>query len=350
MSAAGKHCGPPAGLAGGPPGGYGGREPPIGGLGGGTPPIAGSGVAPGVNSGLLIIDKPAGMTSHDVVARVRKIAGTRRVGHAGTLDPMATGVLVLGVEKATRLLGHLMLTDKCYEATIRLGMSTTTDDAEGEPAGGSPATKVTREALDMEIAKLTGPIMQVPSAVSAIKVKGERAYKLTRAGQAPELAARPVTVHEFTVTGVREAGEFLDVDAFVRCSTGTYVRALARDLGHALGTGGHLTALRRTKVGPYGLDASQTLEEAAERMQVLPIAQAAAAAFQQVSVAADSALRLAHGAQLPAPPGLVASQQRPAAVFDPDGELVALVVADDGRMRSLAVFATPATGNRSAPA
>ncbi len=214
-------------------------------------------------SGLVIVDKPGGMTSHDVVARIRRLAHTRRVGHAGTLDPMATGVLVIGVEKATRLLGHLMLTEKTYEATIRLGQSTTTDDAEGEPTGAAlrPATGVTRAALDAEIAKLTGDILQVPSSVSAIKVNGQRAYKLTRAGEAPELAARPVTVYDFNVTATRKAGDYLDVDATIRCSSGTYIRALARDLGAALGTGGHLTALRRTAVGPYTVVAAHTLED-----------------------------------------------------------------------------------------
>ncbi len=209
------------------------------------------------------MDKPGGMTSHDVVGRMRRLAHTRRVGHAGTLDPMATGVLVIGIEKATRLLGHLMLTEKTYEATIRLGLSTTTDDAEGQPvrreprpAGGDP-----RRHCDQQVAKLTGDILQVPSSVSAIKVNGQRAYKLTRAGQAPELAARPVTVYEFTVTTVRPADDFLDVDAVVRCSSGTYIRALARDLGAALGTGGHLTALRRTAVGPYTLARAHTLEQ-----------------------------------------------------------------------------------------
>jgi len=212
-------------------------------------------------SGLVIVDKPGGMTSHDVVARVRRLAGTRRVGHAGTLDPMATGVLVVGVEKATRLLGHLALTEKTYVATIRLGQSTSTDDAEGEPTGGSPATDIPPGALDAEIAELTGDIWQVPPGVSAIKVNGQRAYKLTRAGAAPELAARPVTVYEFTVNGVRETGDFLDIDAVIRCSSGTYIRALARDLGAALGTGGHLTALRRTAVGPYDLAQAHTLED-----------------------------------------------------------------------------------------
>ena len=218
-------------------------------------------------SGLVIVDKPGGMTSHDVVARIRRLAHTRRVGHAGTLDPMATGVLVIGIEKATRLLGHLMLTDKTYETTIRLGQATSTDDAEGQPAGGSPATGVTREALDAGIAALTGEILQVPSSVSAIKVNGQRAYKLTRAGEAPELAARPVTVYEFRVTATRADGDFLDVDATVRCSSGTYVRALARDLGTALGTGGHLTALRRTAVGPYDIAHAHTLKELEDQSQ-----------------------------------------------------------------------------------
>ncbi len=220
-------------------------------------------------SGLVIVDKPGGMTSHDVVARIRRLAHTRRVGHAGTLDPMATGVLVIGVEKATRLLGHLMLTEKTYEATIRLGQSTTTDDAEGEPTGTAlrPATEVSTAALNAEIARLTGDIRQVPSSVSAIKVNGQRAYKLTRAGEAPELAARPVTIYEFRVGGVSEADGFLDVDARIRCSSGTYIRALARDLGAALGTGGHLTALRRTAVGPYTLAQAHTLKELEDQAQ-----------------------------------------------------------------------------------
>jgi tRNA pseudouridine55 synthase len=289
-------------------------------------------------SGLIIIDKPGGMTSHDVVARIRRIAGTRRVGHAGTLDPMATGVLVVGVEKATRLLGYLTLTEKAYAATIRLGRSTSTDDAEGEPTGGSPATGVSATALRSALEKLTGEIMQVPPGVSAIKVGGQRAYKLTRAGAAPDLAARPVTVYEFTVTEMRTAGDFLDLDAVIRCSSGTYVRALARDLGVALGTGGHLTALRRTAVGPYDLSQARTLEDLSERPRVIPLAQAAAAAFPRLDLSADDARRLAHGVRVPAPEPSVA-YQTPMAAFDPDGTLVALVTEDSGHLRSLAVFA-----------
>ena len=313
-------------------------------------------------SGLIIVDKPGGMTSHDVVARVRRLAGTRRVGHAGTLDPMATGVLVIGVEKATRLLGYLTLTEKTYVATIRLGASTSTDDAEGEPTGGSPATDIVPGALDAEIAELTGDIWQVPPGVSAIKVNGQRAYKLTRAGAAPELAARPVTVFEFTVTSVRQAGDFLDIDAVIRCSSGTYIRALARDLGAALGTGGHLTALRRTAVGPYDLAQAHTLQELEDQKRQNPdlertgapaapgfpacpwittLADAAAAAFPRLDLTAEDAHRLAQGARLPLPSDDWPEPGIPVAAFDPDAALVALVTAESGSLRSLAVFAAP---------
>jgi tRNA pseudouridine55 synthase len=290
--------------------------------------------------GLVIVDKPGGLTSHDVVARIRRLAGTRRVGHAGTLDPMATGVLVVGVEKATRLLGYLTLTQKQYEATIRLGQSTSTDDAEGELTKIASAKDVSPETITTAVAELTGEIQQVPPVVSAIKVDGQRAYKLTRAGAAPELKPRPVTVYEFTVTAIRPVGDgdLLDVDATVRCSSGTYIRALARDLGDKLGTGGHLTALRRTRVGEYGLDAAKTLDQLAERFEVMPLAQAAAAAFPRRDLSADEARRLAHGGRLPAgPPGT--GTPSPTAAFAPDGSLVALLAEQDGQARPLAVFA-----------
>jgi tRNA pseudouridine55 synthase len=304
-------------------------------------------------SGLVIVDKPGGLTSHDVVARIRRLAGTRRVGHAGTLDPMATGVLVVGVERATRLLGYLALTEKQYDATIRLGQSTSTDDAEGEITGGAPAVGVSAETLSAAIVNLTGEIQQVPPSVSAIKVDGQRAYKLTRAGAAPELKPRPVTVYEFTVTAIRPAGDLLDVDATVRCSSGTYIRALARDLGAALGTGGHLTALRRTRVGGYGLAAARTLDQLAERFEVMPLAQAAAAAFPRRDLSADEARRLAHGGRLaavsplPGPDhgGQLATSSpspgpdHPTAAFAPDGSLVALLTEQSGQARPLVVFA-----------
>jgi tRNA pseudouridine55 synthase len=300
-------------------------------------------------SGLVIVDKPGGMTSHDVVARIRRLAGTRRVGHAGTLDPMATGVLVVGVEKATRLLGYLTLTEKEYAATIRLGQSSSTDDAEGEITSAAPAADVPAETLAAEVNRLTGEIWQVPPAVSAVKVDGQRAYRLTRAGAAPELKPRPVTVYEFTITAVRRDGDLMDVDATVRCSSGTYIRALARDLGAALGTGGHLTCLRRTRVGGYRIEMARTLEQLAEHFEIVPLAQAAAAAFPRRDLSADEARRLAHGGRLAtqaAPTAqatptaqAAATADHPTAAFAPDGSLVALLAEQDGQARPLVVFA-----------
>jgi tRNA pseudouridine55 synthase len=304
-----------------------------------------------VPSGLVIVDKPGGMTSHDVVARIRRLAGTRRVGHAGTLDPMATGVLVVGVEKATRLLGYLTLTEKEYAATIRLGQSTSTDDAEGDITGTASAVDVSAETLAKAVTGLTGEIQQVPPAVSAIKVDGQRAYRLTRAGAAPELKPRPVTVHEFTVTAVRPANEdgLMDLDATVRCSSGTYIRALARDLGTAVGTGGHLTRLRRTRVGGYGIDQAHTLDQLASSFEVLPLAQAASAAFPGRQLTADEARRLAHGGRLAAAAdadrtgvagaAAVTDPRTPTAAYAPDGTLIALLTEESGQARPLVVFA-----------
>jgi tRNA pseudouridine55 synthase len=306
-------------------------------------------------SGLVIVDKPGGMTSHDVVARIRRLAGTRRVGHAGTLDPMATGVLVIGVQKATRLLGYLSLTEKEYTATIRLGQSTSTDDAEGEVTFTASAVDVSAETLNKATAALTGQIQQVPPAVSAIKVGGQRAYRLTRAGAAPELKPRPVTVREFTVTGIDRAGDLVDVDVTVRCSSGTYIRALARDLGAALGTGGHLVRLRRTRVGGYGLEQARTLEQLAERFGVVPLAQAASAVFPRRDLTADEARRLAHGGRLavagaavPASAGPAADPAGPVAAYGPDGALIALLTEESGLARPLVVFAEGAAGAGSA--
>ncbi|WP_069629370.1 tRNA pseudouridine(55) synthase TruB, partial [Streptomyces niveus] len=233
--------------------------------------------------GLVIVDKPSGFTSHDVVAKMRGIARTRRVGHAGTLDPMATGVLVLGVERATKLLGHLALTEKEYLGTIRLGQDTVTDDAEGETISSTDASGVTREGIDAGVAALSGAIMQVPSKVSAIKIDGKRSYARVRGGEDFEIPARPVTVSSFRVYDVRpdvaeDGTPVVDLVVSVVCSSGTYIRALARDLGAGLGVGGHLTALRRTRVGPYGLDEARTLDQHQERLTVMPVADAAAAA------------------------------------------------------------------------
>ncbi|MFE1321818.1 tRNA pseudouridine(55) synthase TruB [Kitasatospora phosalacinea] len=290
--------------------------------------------------GLVVVDKPEGITSHGVVAKLRWLAGTRKVGHAGTLDPMATGVLVIGVERATRLLGHLMLTAKTYEATIRLGQTTVTDDREGEVTASAPADGVARDAIDAGIAELTGEIMQVPSKVSAIKIDGKRSYARVREGEDFEIAARPTTVHSFTLHEVRPAvaedgTPVLDLDVTVECSSGTYIRALARDLGAGLGVGGHLTALRRTRVGPYSVESAHTLEQLEEKLEVLPIAEAAAAAFPRWDVDAEQARLLSNGMRLDAP-GLGADG--PVAVFDPDGRFLALIEESGGKAKPVAVF------------
>jgi tRNA pseudouridine55 synthase len=293
-------------------------------------------------SGLVIVAKSGGMTSHDVVARIRKLAGTRRVGHAGTLDPMATGVLVIGVEKATRLLGYLALSEKEYSATIRLGQSTVTDDAEGEPlpSAAGAAERVSRideATLAAALAAFIGEVMQVPPKVSAIKVNGQRAYRLTRSGAAPELTARRVTIHRLELLGWRQAEHGLaDVDVAVTCSSGTYIRSIARDLGAALGTGGHLTVLRRTRVGPYGIEAAKTLDQLAQAFAVIPLAEAAAAAFGTLRLAADEARLVSHGVSIRVPAQTATDE--PVAAFGPDGNLIALLVSQDGELRPLAVF------------
>lgn len=299
-----------------------------------------AGAGRGPLDGLVIVDKPSGFTSHDVVAKMRGIARTRRVGHAGTLDPMATGVLVLGLEKATKLLGHLALTEKEYLGTIRLGQNTVTDDAEGEVTSSTDASSITRGAVDAGVAKLSGDIMQVPSKVSAIKIDGKRSYARVRGGEEFDIPARPVTVSSFRVHDVREATTedglaVVDLVVSVVCSSGTYIRALARDLGADLGVGGHLTALRRTRVGPYGLDAAKTLDQLQTELTVMPIAQAAAAAFPRWDVDERRARLLTNGVRLDMP----AHDRSPVAVFAPDGRFVALVEEQKGKARSLAVFA-----------
>ena len=268
--------------------------------------------------GLVVVDKPAGITSHDVVARVRRLAGTRKVGHAGTLDPMATGVLVLGVERATRLLGHLMLTEKSYAATVRLGVATATDDAEGEVVSTASAAGLAEEDVRSALAAQVGDILQVPTAVSAIKVDGKRAHQRVRDGEQVELKARPVTVHEVTVGEIRAEGDVVDVDIAVRCSSGTYIRAIARDVGEELGVGGHLTMLRRTAVGPYDLDVARTLVELADVFGVLPLADAARAAFTAHDLSEEQAQDVRYGRKLE-----IALDQI-TAVFSPDGQFLAL--------------------------
>ncbi|MDH4353173.1 MAG: tRNA pseudouridine(55) synthase TruB, partial [Actinomycetota bacterium] len=246
--------------------------------------------------GVVVVDKPAGWTSHDVVARIRRLAGTRKVGHAGTLDPMATGVLVVGLGRATRLLGFLAAGDKDYRATIRLGEATVTDDAQGEVTAVVSARGVGEREVREAVRGFVGVIQQVPSAVSAVKVDGERSYRRVRAGQDVQLAAREVTVARFDVLGVdRPDPARLDVEVEVSCSTGTYVRALARDVGAVLGVGGHLTALRRTRVGGFGVDEAATLDELEREFRAVALGDAVARAFPRREVGAAEADSVAHG-------------------------------------------------------
>lgn len=286
---------------------------------------SGSPAAPS-RSGVVVVDKPAGATSHRVVGRLRRILGTRKIGHAGTLDPMATGVLVCGVNRATRLLGHLMLGTKTYGATIRLGSSTVTDDAEGDIIASVGAAGIGAEAVTALLPRFTGDIEQVPTQVSAIKIDGVRSYARARAGEQVELAARPVTVHRFDLVGSRRDGDQLDLDVEVECSSGTYIRALARDLGSALGCGGHLTALRRTRVGPYGIDRAEQVTDDTERVTVIDIAAVARENFPVLQVDADRAAAVSHGRALPAA-DLVAAGIAPIAVCH-DDQFLALYRAD----------------------
>ncbi|MET0297181.1 MAG: tRNA pseudouridine(55) synthase TruB [Microbacterium sp.] len=276
-------------------------------------------------AGILLVDKAGGMTSHDVVSRARKALGTRKIGHAGTLDPMATGLLVLGVEAATRLLTFIVGLDKTYEATIRLGVTTDSDDADGEVVTTTDAGDVTDAAITAAIEPLTGRISQVPSTVSAIKIDGRRAYDLARAGEEVVLKAREVTVSRFDVRGIRRASDgsaTIDLDVVVDCSSGTYIRALARDLGAALGVGGHLTALRRTRIGPFAVDdavAGDAMTDAA----LLDPARVAADVLGAIDVTADEARDLRHGKRLPGAAPRAAAL--PVAAIAPDGSLVGIL-------------------------
>jgi tRNA pseudouridine55 synthase len=287
-------------------------------------------------TGLIVLDKPAGLTSHDVVARVRRIAGTRRVGHGGTLDPMATGVLILGAGRATRLLTYVIGSGKAYAATIRLGQRTITDDAEGEVVAAVPAGHVTDERIRAGLARLTGEIAQVPSSVSAIKINGRRSYARVRAGEEVALAPRRVTVSRLDLLAVRRTPDLVDLDVEVACSSGTYIRALARDLGAGLGVGGHLTALRRTAVGGFTLAEAVTLEALPDRA-MMSLSGAAARLLPRRDASPEEARVLAHGGPLPA-----CGIDGPYAVFDPAGEVIAVVLERDGRARAEVVLAPAA--------
>ncbi len=304
------------------------------------------------NAGLLVVDKPAGMTSHDVVSKCRKAFNTRRVGHAGTLDPMATGVLVVGVERATKLLGLLSLTTKSYRATIRLGAATTTDDREGEILSRADPSSVTDDQIRSAVVDLTGEIDQVPARVSAIKVDGRRAHALVRTGADFDLESRRVTVSRFDIHDIARVDEattldagtvaqtpgWIDLDVTVDCSAGTYIRSLARDLGATLGVGGHLTALRRTAVGQFTLDHARTLEQVAEdRRLSLSIDEAVKLCFPHRDISDDEAESISQGRWL-TPIGLAGTY----VVIDPAGQAIALI-EEKGRRASSVMVVRPAT-------
>ncbi|KXI19597.1 tRNA pseudouridine synthase B [Corynebacterium sp. CMW7794] len=288
-------------------------------------------------SGLVVVDKPAGMTSHDVVGRLRRFFHTKKVGHAGTLDPMATGVLVLGLERGTKFLAHMVASTKAYDATIRLGQATSTDDAEGETISSADPSALSDAAITDGVAALTGDIMQKPAAVSAIKIDGKRAYERVRAGEDVEIPARPVTISRFDILEIRR-GSFVDVDVHVECSSGTYIRSLARDLGEALGVGGHLTALRRTEVGPFTLADARTLEELEESPTLsLSLDEALARSYPVLDVTEEEAAALAMGKWLE-PRGLKGVH----AAVDPSGRSVALI-KEKGKRLATVFVARPST-------
>jgi tRNA pseudouridine55 synthase len=288
----------------------------------------------GPQPGLVIVDKPAGMTSHDVVGRCRRLFGTRKVGHAGTLDPMATGVLVVGIERATKILGLLTATEKSYGATIRLGQTTSTEDAEGTLLQTVSAEHVSDVDVEGAVGALRGEIDQIPSAVSAIKVDGQRAYKLAREGQTVELAPRKVRISRFVVGAIRRVDGFVDVDVEVDCSSGTYVRALARDVGAALGVGGHLTSLRRTAVGRYGLGEAHTLEQLADSPRLsYTLDEACLLGFPRRDLTAEETESASNGRALAA-----AGIDGVYAATAPDGRVMALLADDGARTKSVVVI------------
>lgn len=296
-----------------------------------------------MTSGLVLIDKPSDWTSHDVVAKLRKIAGTRRVGHAGTLDPMATGLLLLGINSATKLLTFLVGEDKTYYATIRLGAQTITDDKESEFTSVAESQKIKsldKNAIESALQEFRGEIQQVPSSVSAIKVDGERAYAKVRSGDEVKLAARPVTISKFEIIGEPKFTEvegqtFLDVEVVVDCSSGTYIRALARDLGAALQVGGHLTSLRRTRIGSYSIDQAQSLSELTpETLQVLDISEAAKQQFFVRTLSGQDVIDLRHGKRLKAN----GEAAEPFAGVDETGKLIAVLTVSGKDVKSLVVF------------
>jgi tRNA pseudouridine55 synthase len=288
------------------------------------------------NPGLVLIDKPTDWTSHDVVAKVRKAVGTKKVGHAGTLDPLATGLLVLGIDSGTKLLTFLVGADKTYEATIRLGQQTVSDDSQSDvifTADQEHISKLRESDINLEVAKLTGVIMQTPSSVSAIKVSGKRAYDLVRNGEPVELKSREVTVQSFKVLSVSKVSGFVEVEIRVECSSGTYIRALARDLGTALGVGGHITALRRTRVGHFDVTEANSMQELGQ-LRLTELAVAARALFPVVELSESEVADLIHGKRISGKPGITGR----AAGLSSSGNLVAVLESVKSDLKSVVVF------------
>jgi tRNA pseudouridine55 synthase len=282
-----------------------------------------------VVSGIALIDKQQGFTSHDVVAKLRKLLGTKKIGHAGTLDPMATGLLLMGVGAGTKLMQFLSGLDKTYLATIRLGASSSTDDAQGELEELRDASQVSREQLETEILKLTGNIEQVPSSVSAIKVDGKRAYDLVRAGEEVVLKSRRVTVSRFEIVGEPlVVDKYLDINVEVDCSSGTYIRALARDLGEALGVGGHLTALRRTRIGSFEVSNAREITQEPTLVTNLEVLKTL---MPEVAISQQQEIDLRHGKRL-------ALEISEASCATANGRLVAVIEPVGSEVKSSVVF------------
>jgi tRNA pseudouridine55 synthase len=290
-------------------------------------------------SGILLVDKPQGITSHDVVARVRKRAGTRKVGHAGTLDPMATGLLVLGLNSSTRLLTFVVGLEKEYVTTIRLGQSTDTDDADGTITATTSTSAIDESAVHAALATFVGKIDQVPSSVSAIRVDGKRAYELARAGETVELKARTVTISSIEVTEVRVGVDHIDIDCIVTCSSGTYIRAIARDLGALLGVGGHLTALRRTGIGPFRVtDASPPDDSLVVVDRLLSPAAVATDLFAVRHLQPQELIDLIHGKRIPALD--LSGHAEPIAAITATGALAGILETRGTQLRPIVNFPT----------
>ena len=287
--------------------------------------------------GIVLVDKPAGPTSHDVVAKMRKLFNTRKVGHAGTLDPMATGMLVIGIGRATRLLGYFTAHDKEYLGTIRLGISTTTDDAQGELVKEVSALHITESQILETIRDFRGPIMQQPSAVSAIKIDGKRAYARVRDGEEINIPSRSVLIHDLEIVEIKQLPDLSVIDVKVRvvCSAGTYIRALARDIGERLQVGGHLTELRRTRSGVF--DSMTSLESLQTNPKIMDIATAMKLGFQHIVLTEEQASKAVNGVRLSAPDELSAGH---VGLIAPDGRAIGLFENSDSVLHPLVVFAT----------